>query len=267
MWLQGHLSPRGRGVSSDRPPGQKGQFSVVVTGGAAIPVKVVLVGDSKCGKSALALAYTGGDAPEEPTSTAVPFEVHAKSTGVQGELCAVALWDTAGGEEMDRLRPLCYAHADLVLVCFSVAEPESYESARARWAREVAFHVPGAPVVLAGLMTDLRGNVALKGRLAERGLSPIQFEQGQVRGAGSCLISMLCSLAPPSAPPASPIEFEQHLNARPRFYTTLLRTARACLASAELGEPDRRAALCGVLCLDSHRHRGGRGEGHLGGLA
>ena len=41
---------------------------------------------------------------------------------VAGERCDVGLWDTASEEEMDRLRPLAYAEADLFVLCFSVVQ-------------------------------------------------------------------------------------------------------------------------------------------------
>jgi len=81
---------------------------------------------------------------------------------------------------MDRLRPLSYAQADIFFLCFSVIQPESYESVRRKWAREVEFHAPGTPTVLVGLMADLRLDESIRTRLAEKKLSPIMEEQGQV---------------------------------------------------------------------------------------
>jgi Ras family protein A len=45
------------------------------------------------------------------------------SNGRQVEL---ALWDTAGQEEYDRLRPLSYPETDVVLICFSVVNGRSF---------------------------------------------------------------------------------------------------------------------------------------------
>ena len=40
----------------------------------------------------------------------------------------LALWDTAGQEEYDRLRPLSYPETDLLLVCFAIDCPNSLEN-------------------------------------------------------------------------------------------------------------------------------------------
>ena len=113
----------------------------------------------------------------------MPWEVQQKTTGLTGHLCVVCLWDVSAEEEMDRLRPLAYHQADLFLLCFSVVQPESYESARAKWAREVRFHASSKEVqlVVVGLMADLRQDPAIKARLDDKNLAPIQPEQGKVR--------------------------------------------------------------------------------------
>ena len=38
------------------------------------------------------------------------------------------LFDTAGQEDYDRLRPLAYVDANIFLVCFSVVDPHTMEN-------------------------------------------------------------------------------------------------------------------------------------------
>jgi Ras family protein A len=40
----------------------------------------------------------------------------------------LALWDTAGQEEYDRLRPLSYPETDIIFVCFAIDCPNSLEN-------------------------------------------------------------------------------------------------------------------------------------------
>jgi len=42
-----------------------------------------------------------------------------------GKLVELALWDTAGQEEYDRLRPLSYPDSDVILIVFSIDFPVS----------------------------------------------------------------------------------------------------------------------------------------------
>lgn len=45
-----------------------------------------------------------------------------------GKIVEFALWDTAGQEEYDRLRPLSYPETDVLLICFAVDYPVSLEN-------------------------------------------------------------------------------------------------------------------------------------------
>lgn len=45
-----------------------------------------------------------------------------------GKSVELALWDTAGQEEYDRLRPLSYPETDLLFVCFAIDCPASLEN-------------------------------------------------------------------------------------------------------------------------------------------
>ena len=40
----------------------------------------------------------------------------------------LALWDTAGQEEYDRLRPLSYPETDIILICFAIDSHASLEN-------------------------------------------------------------------------------------------------------------------------------------------
>jgi Ras homolog gene family, member A len=44
------------------------------------------------------------------------------------KIVELALWDTAGQEEYDRLRPLSYPETDVILICFAIDSHASLEN-------------------------------------------------------------------------------------------------------------------------------------------
>ena len=53
------------------------------------------------------------------------FENYVADIEVDGKQVELALWDTAGQEDYDRLRPLSYPDTDVILMCFSIDSPDS----------------------------------------------------------------------------------------------------------------------------------------------
>ena len=68
----------------------------------------------------------------------------------------LSLWDTAGQEDYDRLRPLSYPHTDVILICFSIDSPDSLGNILEKWWPEVRHFCPNAPIVVVGTKADLR---------------------------------------------------------------------------------------------------------------
>lgn len=75
---------------------------------------------------------------------------------VDGKPINLGLWDTAGQEDYDRLRPLSYPQTDVFLVCFSVVSNTSLENVSAKWIPEIQHHCPNVPILLVGTKSDLR---------------------------------------------------------------------------------------------------------------
>lgn len=116
--------------------------------------KIVIVGDGACGKTSLLYVFTLGEFPTEYHPTV--FENYATDCRVDGKPVRLTLWDTAGQEEYERLRPLSYSKAHIILVAFALDSPDSLENAAVKWAQEVRKYCARAPIVLVGLKKDLR---------------------------------------------------------------------------------------------------------------
>lgn len=142
----------------------------------SVKCKIVIVGDSECGKTSLIQRYIKETFNEVYSPTA--FDTYNTTYHVSETYkIQMSLWDTSGSHRYDSVRPLSYADADLIMICFSVAEPDSMDHAISRWASEVREHCPKQPIILVGCKTDLRTDAATVAELAKRRTTPIMYDQ------------------------------------------------------------------------------------------
>jgi len=117
-------------------------------------LKCVVVGDGAVGKTSLLISYTRNAFPEEYVPTV--FDNYTADVLSDGKPIALGLWDTAGQEDYDQLRPLSYPMTDVFLVCFSVTSETSLKNVTDKWIPELQQHEPDTPMMLCGLKSDLR---------------------------------------------------------------------------------------------------------------
>jgi len=91
----------------------------------------------------------------------------------------LALWDTAGQEDYDRLRPLSYPDTHVILMCFSIDSPDSLENIPEKWTPEVRHFCPNVPIILVGNKKDLRNDPNIISDLKKMKQEPVKTEQGR----------------------------------------------------------------------------------------
>ncbi|KAJ5396872.1 GTP-binding protein RHO3 [Penicillium cosmopolitanum] len=112
--------------------------------------KMVLLGDGACGKTSALNVFTRGALSTNTGLMRLP-DIFVDNVHME-----LSLWDTAGQEEFDRLRALSYEDTHVLMLCFSVDSPDSFENVGSKWIAEINENCPGVRVVLTALKCDLR---------------------------------------------------------------------------------------------------------------
>lgn len=143
---------------------------------AEIRRKLVIVGDGACGKTCLLIVFSKGTFPEVYVPTV--FENYVADVEVDGKHVELALWDTAGQEDYDRLRPLSYPDSHVILICFAVDSPDSLDNVQEKWISEVMHFCAGLPIILVGCKKDLRRDPRVIEELRKTSQRPVTPEEG-----------------------------------------------------------------------------------------
>lgn len=143
----------------------------------ALLVKCVVVGDGAVGKTSLLDAYTQHTFTSEYVPTI--FDNLSVMTTIDNQVIQLSLWDTAGQDDYDRLRPLSYPQTDVFILCYSVVSPPSLAHVRLKWVPELRYYCPQVPILLVGTKMDLIDDLEMCRRLQNRGYQPLSLKEGE----------------------------------------------------------------------------------------
>ena len=119
---------------------------------------LLAVGDRKTGRVRLLLSFSRGrfiDAPNPVWSEPCVVDVLVDEACVE-----LSLSYRPTGEDYDysKVLPLVYSNIDVVLICFSVDNPDSLQSVENHWVPEVKRYCPNAPYLVVATKADLRND-------------------------------------------------------------------------------------------------------------
>lgn len=120
----------------------------------AVYKKIVIVGDSFCGKTSLLARFTRNEF--RPDYVPTVFDTEVASVLIGDKEVRLSLWDTAGQEAYERLRPLSYPDTDVVIIAYSIADRNTMQNAAEKWYAEICHYLPRMPILLTGTKLDLR---------------------------------------------------------------------------------------------------------------
>ena len=139
--------------------------------------KLVIVGDGACGKTCLLIVFSKDQFPDIYVPTV--FENYVADIEVDDKHIELTLWDTAGQEDYDRLRPLSYPDTDVIIMCFSIDSPDSLQNIIEKWSPEVKHFCPNVPIILVGNKKDLRNDSSTLKELRRVNQIPVKSEDAQ----------------------------------------------------------------------------------------
>eukprot|EP00026_Physarum_polycephalum_P016791 Phypoly_transcript_17792.p1 GENE.Phypoly_transcript_17792~~Phypoly_transcript_17792.p1 ORF type:complete len:213 (+),score=26.77 Phypoly_transcript_17792:91-729(+) len=154
-------------------------------------IKILVMGDGAVGKTSFCIAAVTGAFPQEYIPTIFDNTL-AKIVGTD-KTAFLSLYDTVGRGDYFKLRRLTYPNAKVILMCYSVISPASFENIGREYKEEFKL-MPGVPVILVGTKGDLRTDKEMIERLAEKRLSMITEKQAQdLADSFGFVCSMECS--------------------------------------------------------------------------
>jgi len=144
---------------------------------STVNIKCCVVGDGAVGKTCLLVCYTKNEFPEQYVPTV--FDNHSTMLMCDGKVINLQLWDTAGQEDYNRLRPLSYPGTNVFIVCFSCISTTSYDNIRHRWMPELQRHCPNVPIILVATKIDLRNDSDVLAKLKTMGERTLTKQDGE----------------------------------------------------------------------------------------
>ncbi|CAF1085903.1 unnamed protein product [Rotaria sordida] len=139
--------------------------------------KLVVVGDGMSGKTCLLFAFKDDEFNTDHIPTV--FDTYVAEIEVDGNTVDLALFDTAGQEDFDRLRPLSYPDTNVIIMCFSVDNPVSAASITEKWIPEVRHFCGTCPIILVACKIDLRTDSQVVASMKTKGQKLVSIEVGK----------------------------------------------------------------------------------------
>jgi len=160
---------------------------------------IVIAGDGVVGKSSILSVLVNQEFPE--TYVPTTFEnsvINSADLNLKidnNKIIDINLWDIAGQEEYEKMRPVAYQNADVVILCFSIDSIDSLKNITSKWIPEIKYYNDSVMFLLVGTKADIRENRQLINELQEDGITIISKTAGETlaKEIGNHVAYMECS--------------------------------------------------------------------------
>lgn len=141
--------PNGSNAAAPRPlqMGAKGAYIV----------RLLMVGDSSCGKTSLVLRFDQNVFSTKFVTT-IGVDYRDKMVKIEGAPMRLQLWDTAGQERFRSLTSNFFGRADGFVLCYDISNRPSFDHVIG-WMRDIKTRAPpDCDIVLCGNKSDLESD-------------------------------------------------------------------------------------------------------------
>jgi len=130
------------------------------SGTKKVLVKIIIIGQSAVGKTALLQHYISGQFQQEHKST-IGADFHTKELPLENKTITLQIWDTAGQERFQSLGNAFYRGADACILVYDITDESSF-SAIHDWKKKFEEQCQiddckGFPFLMLGNKADLEG--------------------------------------------------------------------------------------------------------------
>ena len=117
-------------------------------------LRVIFVGNSQVGKTALMNRYIDGEFSPPSQTTINPIFTPSKATSQKGTEIGLQLWDTAGQEKYQALSQVFFRDSHVAVICYDPSDEPSVHSIQ-KWKSDVLKHEPNCLLILTATKIDL----------------------------------------------------------------------------------------------------------------
>ncbi|CAI2379387.1 unnamed protein product [Moneuplotes crassus] len=126
-------------------------------------IKLILMGDSGCGKTSILARYNNPDPGHNiPTHATIGYDFSSKLYEQDDKVIQVHVWDTTGQEKYKSLIKTYYKKAMAAILVYDITKEETFENCN-NWLKQLRNSgEPGCEVMLVGNKIDLEVERAVK---------------------------------------------------------------------------------------------------------
>lgn len=147
-----HQQRGGNAVDAGEGPSQPRPLQIGAKG--AYIVRLLMVGDSSCGKTSLVLRFDQNVFSTKFVTT-IGVDYRDKMVKIEGAPMRLQLWDTAGQERFRSLTSNFFGRADGFVLCYDLSNRPSFDHVIG-WMRDIKTRAPpDCDIVLCGNKSDL----------------------------------------------------------------------------------------------------------------